>query len=165
MWAVKANRGLIVKSLLVALAVILVVVGVYFGFIKKSANQAGGTQANINKPATPTQIAQGRGKRDTASLLAAKDYSGYQVYQRILADQFVGFKQYSQAAGVMGQVRANVPLEQIDGSSYNSMAQIAGLQKDTANQKKYIQLAIDTFNKQSRSAEATQDQQWLDSLK
>lgn len=114
-------------------------------------------------PVTPRQVE----KLNTNAynkLLGTQDYETFQGLQQSLAMQYYTNNDFAGADRVMSDVVDKVPSNNVNGSSYSMLAQIARAEKNTDKFKYYAKLAITKLRTEDRGAEADNLQKLLDSV-
>lgn len=145
--------------LVMSVFALVLITSIYFVFIRdngstdKPKSKASGLKNEApGPPATANQL-EGPGAKVAAKLLKAKDYAGYQAYERGLANQYLGQKDFKNADRIMGLVRTNVPTANVQANSYTVMFETAkGLNNKTKTQT-YYDLLVAALNKENRSGE------------
>lgn len=144
-----------------AVFTLVLISSIYFVFIRDNSSVdnpkkhiTGIKNEAPGPPATAAQLEE-PGAKVASKLLANKNYDGYQAYERGLANQYLGKKDFKNANRIMGLVQKNVPAASIQANSYAVMFETSRGLKDKAKAQSYYDLLVAALNKENRAYEVT----------
>lgn len=148
-------------KLLVQIVVIIILIGGAYYLVHNHYSKNNGSERTTR---TVNQFEADLSKSNN-NLLKSGDYTSYQATQAAIATQYYYEKDIPDAEKVVANVLASVPKDKVDYQTYLSIVKIDQAKNDQAKLKSDLTILIQKLRAAGLTANADQEQKYLDSLK